>query len=81
MGCNCGGKGKKTTTQATGIPTKSLPQRPPRTAPVSGSTMGPTRGQVQSFTLTLSGGRTQSFGSELEARAALARAGGRGSIA
>jgi len=43
--------------------------------------MGPVRGQVQSFTLTLSGGRTQSFGSELEARAALARAGGRGSIA
>jgi len=42
--------------------------------------MGPTRGQVQSFTLTLFGGRTQSFGSELEARAALARAGGRGSI-
>lgn len=80
MGCNCGGKGKKTTTQATGIPTKSLPQRPPRPT-TSGSTMGPTRGQVQSFTLTLFGGRTQSFGSELEARAALARAGGRGSIA
>jgi len=89
LGCNCGkGRrqqaavkaGERNAANGSNGTVTSLPQRPDRPT-VSGSTMGPVRGQVQSFTLTLSGGRTQSFGSELEARAALARAGGRGSIA
>jgi hypothetical protein len=41
----------------------------------------PMKGVTQAFTLTYADGRTQSFGSALEARAALVRAGGRGTVA
>lgn len=37
-------------------------------------------GQVQSFQLVMEGGRTQVFGSRLEADAARVRAGGRGRV-
>ncbi len=77
MGCNCGkGRAKGAPVKANTVPVKSTPQRP-----VSGAKIGPTSGQTQSFVLRLDSGRTASFGSLLEARAALARAGGRGSIA
>jgi hypothetical protein len=74
MGCNCGGKNQAAQQVS------PRPPRPQEPRPVTGATMGPPSGRTQSFTLTLDSGRTQSFGSSLEARAALARAGGHGAI-
>jgi hypothetical protein len=78
MGCNCG-KGKtKASTTAAPRPTNIVPSKKAPTT--SGSTIGPTSGRTQTFTLLLDSGRTTSFGSRLEAQAALVRSGGFGSI-
>lgn len=79
MPCNCG-KAAATRQQQS---VRQAPKPPPRpTGPAAVSMPGgkPMKGVTQAFTLTLDGGRTQSFGSALEAQAALVRAGGRGRV-
>jgi hypothetical protein len=68
MGCNCGKNKRQPTGAAT---TAAAPPTPPP-AP----TPPPTTGRTQRFTLTSGSGRTQSFGSKLEADAARVRSGG-----
>ncbi len=81
MGCNCGKGQKQQAAVAAGR--KAAEDRTIRPAPISAPNGAHThRGtsttsRTQSFTLVSSSGRTQTFGSELEAKAALVRQGGR----
>lgn len=73
MGCNCGKN--KTAPAAAQRPAAATPAKPQVAAPPR-----PMKGVTQAFVLTTHSGRTQSFGSRLEAEAALVRAGGHGII-
>jgi hypothetical protein len=74
MGCNCG-KGKTTNANA---PKKPIPAgvAPNGKTPAIDAGGKPMKGVTQAFTLTSAGGRTQTFGSQLEADAARVRQGG-----
>lgn len=76
MGCNCNKRkpvGPRTSNQnLVDDPTKARMRQPARPTP-------PPSGETQTFTLSTSDGRTQTFGSRLEAEAERIRRGG-GSI-
>jgi hypothetical protein len=78
MGCNCG-KAAATRQQQSVRQAPKPPARP--SGPAAVSVPGkPMKGVTQAFTLTFGDGRTQTFGSALEAQAALVRAGGSGVV-
>lgn len=82
MGCNCSKNSKPTGFAGpTLTPISQSAQEAQRsgaaTAPgTPGAQTTSTASKTQSFTLVTTGGKTQSFGSLLEARAARTRAGG-----
>lgn len=72
MACNCGSKAKSMAAKSAG--TGSPTPAPDPARPTGSTASGASKGSTQSFTLTASG-RTQSFGSRLEAEAARVRLG------
>ena len=73
MGCNCNKKVQPTGFAVPSTATQDAQRAAAEAAAIQANT-------TQSFTLRTSDGRTQSFGSRLEANAAMIRAGG-GTIA
>lgn len=79
MGCNCG-KGTPPAGMGQRAPRDPATPPPPVKPPTHSIRKGLT-GQTQTFTLTTGDGRTQTFGSKLEAQAERARNhNGQGSI-
>ena len=72
MGCNCGKSSASQVRQTQGQAPKPQPRS---NTPAAVTVAKPLKGVTQAFTLTVHG-RTQSFGSRLEAEAARVRAGG-----
>jgi hypothetical protein len=84
MGCGCGSRAQATGFGASQATQQSVQPEPtsdwqdPRLVPANGvmAPAGAGSGATQSFTLQTADGRTQTFGSRLEAQAERVRAGG-----
>jgi hypothetical protein len=79
VGCNCGKTrkplGPSTKDAVTTAPEPTMPPPPRKPRATTPGSLGAVRGTTQSFALVTTDGRTQSFGSRLEAEAARVRAG------